>query len=215
MKSLKNKLAIGLTALGIGAGGLSLAGCIAPTPQGDAFINYMGHVAAQTFITEEIKKEMGHSDYQQQTRQQQQQTNVNVPQQRYQEQKENIESPQFFNAAKEIREGVYTDRRDIFYPGETIYVVGRFNGGKITNFCLALDKGEQIPDDLVNGAPGVEIVFKSNSEGRTIAWGKFNASSVLKKYGNHYKVYWLRNDEIVGSRDFVIRDKRPDVYSSK
>jgi len=132
-------------------------------------------------------------------------TEINV----YQDNTLQQRKPQFFNAAKELPSGEYADIRDIFYPGETIYVVGNFNGGKITNFWLALDKNEQIPEDLVNGSDKVEIVFKGNYGGRAISEGRFDASSVLKDYGNNHRVYWLRNDKIVGYRDFVIMDKRP------
>ena len=126
------------------------------------------------------------------------------------------EEPMFFNAAKENPDGSYSDVRDIFYPGEEIYVVAKIPyGGKITNFGLALDKNEQIPNDLVNGAPGVEIVFKGYLTQKGLAFGAFDASENLKKYGKHHRTYWLVNDKIIGYRDFVIMDERPKVYSSK
>ena len=89
-------------------------------------------------------------------------------------------------------------------------------GGKITNFGLALDKGEQIPEDLVNGAPGVEIVLKGYVKGgRSKAQGKFDASEDLRRYGRHHRIYWLVNDKIVGYRDYIIMDKRSEQHSSQ
>ncbi len=40
-------------------------------PKGNAFRDFLGYTAAETFTKEVIKKEMGHSDYQKQERQQQ------------------------------------------------------------------------------------------------------------------------------------------------
>jgi hypothetical protein len=133
----------------------------------------------------------------------------------YRQPTKNIKLPQFFNATKEVRSGVYTDIKDIFYPGEKIYVVAENMLGKVTNFWIAFDKNEQIPQDLVNGSNKVEIVFKGYLNKNEIAWGKFDASSVLEKYGNNHRVYWLQDDRIVGHRDFVIMDKRPNEYSMK
>jgi hypothetical protein len=127
----------------------------------------------------------------------------------------NLKEPIFFNAAKETQYG-FEDKRDIFYPGEEIHVVAEIPyGGKITNFGLALDKGEQIPSDLVNGAPGVEIVFKGYVKGENISSGVFDASKDLEKYGNHHRIYWMVNDKIIGFKDYAIMDKRPEQYSLK
>lgn len=153
-KSLKNKL-IGTVAGASLIGLTSLAGCITPTPQGDAFINYMGHVVAQTFITEEIKKEMGHSDYQQQ--QGNVNVNVSVPQlQDQQSGKSNYEKyqklPLVFLFLKYDERYSNPNKRyvglgtQIIYPGQTFEVIGKYEifkmGKEVVNQNICLTDGE-------------------------------------------------------------------------
>ena len=189
----------------LGAATLMIGGCL--TPKGRNFVDNMGYTAAGTFIQESIKKEMGHSDYQVPTGGDSV-LNPSTPQTR------RNDYPIFFNAANETTEG-YSDIRDIFYPGENIWVVTKPKiSGKITNFVLALDKNEQIPEDLVNGSDKIKVVFKCYLTPGNFAYGKFNASKLKEEYGNNFRVYWLLNDKIIGSRDFVIMNERPEQYSS-
>ena len=174
-----------------------LSGCL--TPRGEQMMRGLGYGAIQTYINESVAKEVYGSPQ-------------NKDETAYAPREERRESPKFFNAAKETSTD-FEDLRDIFYPGEKIYVVGIFNGGKITNFVLALDKGEQIPEDLVNGSSEVKVVLKGYMEGKGVrSSGKFDANHLLNNFGNNFRVYWLKNDKIVGNRDFVIMNQRPSRY---
>lgn len=194
----------------LGFGTLALIGC---TTTGKAFVQSTAYetlnYGIQRGIDQEVyRQQMERRNYQGPTGEDSvlNPQRIEFPEQR--------DYPIFFNAAKRF-DGGYSDLRDIFYPGEEIYSVANLNTeGKITNFCLALDKNEQIPKDLVNGSDKIKIVLKGYLTPGNFARGKFDASYLLENYGNNFRTYWLLNDKIIGHRDFVIMDKKPESYSS-
>ena len=177
---MASKLVRKILGTGLLVGTLATVNACKTTSEGDAFINFMGYAAGETFVRESIKKEMGHSDY----------YRTNEEEAREKLEQEQMITPKYESGDVYTPDGktIWTRREDglwesILSDGKKYTVTDRQ--------VMGFSKKSGVP--IVR--PDSDLIFRKKAEGGIIIKKPDGSWVVLNQIGTSIKTLNLNEDD--------------------